>query len=213
MEIVEIDDSSQVINQPYFVRHRLNNENWQLPEGNVFKAVAKEFLIWVQGTLIKTQLLKDFSFHYKALSEDWQVILYLARRTKFFGTDDVVVRYRKHAVSITAQNRKRERYYLWCKSDTLMFYEAYDFSENSKEEKKVIANRIQLHLSAYAHQSNASYSDVLKIWARVSQRLPLLKSIKLFFLILWARTKLSIKRIFPNYKRNVWALQKANEAR
>ena len=107
-DVIEINDNSQVIDQSYFTRHRISGKNWQLPQGDVFKRVAEEFLIWVQSALIKTQLLKNFSFHYKALSEDWQVILYLARRTKFFGSDDIVVRYRKHDVSVTVQNRKRD---------------------------------------------------------------------------------------------------------
>jgi len=145
-DLVEIDDHSQVTSRPYFEMHHLKNKSWNLPQGDVFKRVTKEFLIYVQTTLIRTCLLRSFSFQYKALSEDWQFILFLARHTKFYGTNDVVARYRKHALSLSAQNRRREKYYLWCHSNVLMFLEAYNFPGNGKEEKKIIDNRIQFEL-------------------------------------------------------------------
>src|SRR4029079_724535 len=129
-------------------------------QGNIFERVSKEFLIYVQTALIRTSLLKTFSFRYKALSEDWQVILFLARHTKFFGIDNVVVKYRRHALSLSTQNRRKERYYLWCRSNALMFHEAYNFPENTKREKKLLADRIEFHLLDYAYQPNSKYKEV-----------------------------------------------------
>ena len=199
-DLVEINEYGQVTSSPYFEAHNLRNKNWHLPQENVFKTVTKEFLIYVQTTLIKTCLLRTFSFKYKALSEDWQLILFLARHTKFYGMRNVVVKYRRHALSLSTQNRRREKYYLWCQSNVLMFLEAYNFPANAKEEKQVIANRIQFHLLDYAYQPNSKYADVIKTWKQVKNNLPLLKSTKLFFLIFYLRVRLLIKKIlFPRY--------------
>jgi glycosyltransferase involved in cell wall biosynthesis len=197
-DVVEINEQSKVISKPYFQLHQLKNKDWQLLKGDVFTQVTKEFLIYVQTTLIRTSLLRDFSFKYKALSEDWQFILYLARNTRFFGIDNVVVRYRRHALSISAQNRRREKYYLWCQSNVLMFLEAYNFPGNAKQEKRVIAKRIQFDLMDYAYQPKSKYSDVIRTWKKVKRYLPFVKSTQLFFLIIYLRVKLLIKRfLFP----------------
>lgn len=199
-DLVEINEWGKVISQPYFQLHQLQNKSWQLPQADVFKRVAKEFLIYVQSTLIRASLLRTFSFKYKALSEDWQFILFLARHTKFFGMPSVVVKYRRHSLSLSTQNRRREKYYLWCQSNVLMFLEAYDFPENVKSEKKVIASRIQFDLLDYAYQPQAAYSDVIKTWKQVKEHLPFVKSVKLFFLIVYLRIKLLIrKNVLPKH--------------
>ena len=199
-DLVDINEYSQVTSKPYFELHYSKNKNWNLPQGDVFKRVTKEFLIYVQTTLIRTCLLRSFTFKYKALSEDWQFILFLARHTKFYGMHNVVVKYRRHALSVSTQNRRRERYYLWCQSNVLMFLEAYNFPANEKGEKRIIADRIQFDLMDYAYQPNSKYSDVMKTWKKVKQHLPLLKSMKLFFLIVYLRAKLWVKKIlFPRY--------------
>jgi glycosyltransferase involved in cell wall biosynthesis len=199
-DLVEINEHSRVTSRPYFEMHQSKNKTWHLPQGDVFKKVTKEFLIYVQTTLIRTTLLRTFSFQYKALSEDWQFILFLARHTKFYGTGNVVVKYRKHALSLSAQNRRREKYYLWCQSNVLMFLEAYNFPGNGKEEKKIIANRIQFDLLDYAYQPNSKYTDVMKTWKKVKQNLPVVKSAKLLCIIIYLRARLLIKKIlFPRY--------------
>lgn len=201
-DVIEINEQSEINSRPYFDMHRQKNKDWQLPNGSVFVRVAIEFLIYVQSTLVRTSLLKEFSFRYKALSEDWQVILFLARHTKFFGINKVVVRYRRHALSLSTQNRRRERYYLWCRSNTLMFHEAYNFKENTKEDKRVIADRIEFHLRDYAYQPNSKYGEVLKTWRQVRQDLPFFKSAKLLSVISLLRVKLIVKKIFfPKLRR------------
>jgi len=197
-DVVEINEQSLVISKPYFQLHRSKNKDWQLLQGDVFKQVTKEFLIYVQTTLIRTALLRDFSFKYKALSEDWQFILYLARNTRFFGIENVVVKYRRHALSISAQNRRREKYYLWCQSNVLMFLEVYNFPGNMKQEKRVIANRIKFDLMDYAYQPKSKYADVINTWKKVKRYLPFVKSTQLFFLIVYLRVKLLLKKfLFP----------------
>jgi len=199
-DLVDINEYSQVTSQPYFEMHYSKNKDWELPQGNVFKKVTKEFLIYVQTTLIRTCLLRSFSFKYKALSEDWQFILFLARHTRFYGTHNVVVKYRRHALSISTQNRRREKYYLWCQSNVFMFLEAYNFPTNEKEERRIIANRIQFDFMDYAYQPNSKYSDVMKTWKQVKQHLPVSKSTKLLFIIFYLRAKLWVKKIlFPRY--------------
>jgi hypothetical protein len=178
--------------------HQLKNKKWKLPEGNIFKLVTQEFLIYVQTNLIRASLLKTFSFQYKALSEDWQFILFVARHTKFYGINKVVVRYRKHTLSLSAQNRRKEHYYLWCRSNVLMFLEAYRFPENTKEEKRIIANRIQFDLLDYAYQPRAKYPDVIQIWKEVKTSLPVSKSVILFIQILYLRARLFAKKILLN---------------
>jgi len=79
-----------------------------------------------------------------------------------------------------------------------MFLEAYNFASNKKAEKRIIANRIQFDLKDYAYQPNARYSDVIKTWKKVKQNLPLLKSVKLFFLVIYLRARLFLKKfLFP----------------
>ena len=197
-DLVEINEYGQVTSAPYFEIHSSKKKNWQIPHGDIFKNVTKEFLIYVQTTLIRTSLLQSFSFNYKALSEDWQLILFLARHTRFYGVNDVVTKYRRHELSLSTLNRRSERYYLWCKSNVLMFLEAYNFASNKKAEKRIIANRIQFDLKDYAYQPNARYSDVIKTWKKVKQNLPLLKSVKLFFLVIYLRARLFLKKfLFP----------------
>jgi glycosyltransferase involved in cell wall biosynthesis len=194
-DVVEIDENSQLISQPYFSLHRSRNKNWTLPQGNVFQRVTKEFLIYVQSTLIRTSLLKSFSFRFKAMSEDWHLILFLARHSKFFGIDKVVTKYRRHTISLSAQNRRKEKYYLWCRSDALMFYEVYKFTENTTDEKRTLAKRIEFHLLDYAYQPYSKLVDVIKTWKEVTQPLPVFTIGRTFFFILWLRTKLLIKRM------------------
>jgi glycosyltransferase involved in cell wall biosynthesis len=193
-DVIEIDENSQVISQSYFAAHRSRNKGWTLPQGNVFNRVAEEFLIYVQSTLIRTSVLRTFAFQHKALSEDWQLILFLARHSKFFGIDSVVTKYRRHSISLSAQNRRKEKYYLWCRSDARMFYEAYKFPENTNDEKNIVANRIELHLLDYACQPYSQFLDVIKTWKEVTQPLPLSTICRTFFFILWLRAKLLIKK-------------------
>jgi glycosyltransferase involved in cell wall biosynthesis len=197
-DVIEIDENSELISRPYFTVHRSRNKNWTLPHGDVFKRVAEEFLIYVQSTLIRTSLVKTFSFQYKALSEDWQLILFLARHSKFFGIDNVMTKYRRHAISLSTQNRRKERYYLWCKSNAMMFYEAYKFPENTKDEKRIVANQIEFHLLDYARQPNSKFIDIIKTWKEAGSGLPASWIGRTFFSILWRRAKLLIKKVFSS---------------
>lgn len=207
-DVVDINEQNCIIHPSYFCLHLKRNKKFELPQGDVFKKVTQEFLIYVQSILVRTSVLKNFSFQYKALSEDWQFILYLARRCNFFGMNTVVAKYRRHATSTSTENRKKEKYHLWCRSNALMFYEAYNFPENSKEEKKIIANRIEVDLLDYAIQPVSKYRDVMKTWREVTKKLPVITRNKIAVFILWCKAKLLIKKaVFSNYKQSKWILQ------
>lgn len=207
-DVVEIDQYSNIINLPYFRVHEARDKRWKLPQGDIFKKVSKEFLIYVQATLIRTSVLKKFSFRFQALSEDWQLIIFLSRHCKFFGADKVVARYRRHPVSLSTLNRRLEKYHLWCQSNALMFYEAYNFPQNTKEERRIIANRIEFDMLDYACQPVSKGKDVIRTWKRVTPGMPLYKSAKILFMILWLRLKLLIKHfVFPKSRPKRLAMQ------
>lgn len=194
-DMIEINEIGQLKSQPNFALHKSKDKHWQLPQGQVFERVSKQFLIYVQSTLIRASLLKTFSFQYKAFSEDWQIILFLARHSKFFGTENIVVRYRRHTLSLTSQNLRQEKHHLWCKSNALMFHEAYHFPQNTKKEKKVLADCIKSHLLNYAYQPSSKYKEVIKTWRKVCYDFSPFKSGTLWCLIQWQRIKLIIKQI------------------
>ena len=83
-----------------------------------------------------------------------------------------------------------------------MFHEAYNFKENTKEDKNVIADRIEFHLRDYAYQPNSKYSEVLETWQQVRKQLPFFKSAKLLSIISLLRIKLLVKKVFfPKLRR------------
>jgi len=198
-DIVEIDEKGKEINLPNFRIHAEKKKHWQLPQGDVFQDVVKEFLIYIQSTLIKAEYIKPFFFSYKALSEDWQLIMYLARHSRFYGVDKLYAKYRRHSVSLSTQNRRKERYFLWCESNTLMFYEAYLFPNNSSREKRVIADRLEFSLLDYAYQANSRYADVMRTWRQVANVIPATRAYKILIMIYWLRIKLRIKNIVLRY--------------
>ena len=194
-DVVEIDDSGKEISLPNFTIHKNKKKDWELPEGDVFKWVVKEFLIYIQASLIRSELLKNFRFNLKTLSEDWQLILYLARHSKFYGSDKVCSKYRKHTLSVSARNREQERYYLWSYNNLLMFHEVYGFKKNNKEEKKVIEKRIEFDMFDYAYQSRAKYNKVIQTWGLVTKNMPSVKAYRMLFVIHLLRLKLMLKKI------------------
>lgn len=87
-----IDKNSQLLTEE-------QSKSYFSPElfsGDIFLNCVNNFTFWIQASTIRLDLLKkiNFRFNRKYISEDWHLILDIARNYKIYGEDYVVAYYR-----------------------------------------------------------------------------------------------------------------------
>ena len=211
-DIIEIDEYGNPIKPPNFEAKKKQFKNWTPPCGDLFKILVEEFIFLIQSALIKTEMVKKFRFNYKAMSEDWQLILFLSRNTKIYGMDKVLAEYRRHSESLSASFFSRSNYSTWCLSHINMYNEAYFFPNNDKEDKKKILKRIKYNLHAYACQQNVKSKEIIETWKLVSSKKIFRNNYIVLFSMYWVKFKFLLRKLLKVNDANLGGVKIKNGA-
>jgi alpha-1,3-rhamnosyltransferase len=119
--------------------------DYKVLQGNCFIDCIEKFPFWTQATLYRFDYFKNtkFRFNKDFFSEDWHVILHMARHSKISGENHVFAYYRKLETSITRKSWNAKNlhniFFSWFDMiSTFLNHPKNSIAENRKIEDKLI---------------------------------------------------------------------------
>ncbi|MCX8533635.1 glycosyltransferase family 2 protein [Chryseobacterium luquanense] len=141
-KMLSIDKDSQLLKEEKH-QHYFPDDN-ELPKGDIFAHCINNFSFWIQSCTIRLDLLKkiNFKFNKNYISEDWHLILGIARNYKIYGNSNVSAYYRWLENSITRQLWQEKNMHNIYFSQFDMIFSFLNHSKNNSLDNLVITKKL-----------------------------------------------------------------------
>lgn len=160
-DIQVVNENSEIIEDKDSIRFPTN---YNPIEGNCFTECINNFLFWIQASLIRLDYLKatKYKFEKKYISEDWHLMIHMARHYKIAGEKAVFCYYRKLETSITRSNWNEKNMHNIYFSQFDMILSFLNHPKNSRIDNSVVIDKLLSLLSKVDCHSNSIKIKLIK---------------------------------------------------
>ena len=162
-DISVIDKNSQILDDE--VKHFAFKENFILPTDNAFEKSIEVFFFWLQSATIRLDLLKkiDYKFEKKYISEDWHLIISMARNYRIIGEKRIFGFYRllENSVSRTLWTEDNMHNIYFSQFDMIFSFLHHD-KNSSLDNLAVTKKLLNLLLGINCHNSQIRFTLLKK---------------------------------------------------